>query len=416
MKLKHFISAVGLGLGLTLILLVGMANADGPDQRKRRHLSSPTPSPLSATWTAAFTTPCMANLSPPLGAAAGPSLRETNLTPGGDIFEVNPDAQGNLWLSDSTAGQVWQFNRGTLAFTIYNGLRDPADARRDNSNNVWATDVNNGNGLLGRINLAASMVTTWTLPGAIGPLGVAIDAGGQVWVVDDVAPYIYRFDLDSTQVCSYTVPDDGGGDYIIYNASDLWIGDYYNSRLVKLDPGANQFTYWQLPFGSDPEGLAVDGSGDVWWADLAALGRLEPAANRVTTYPLPVGHIANMLAIGGGSIWYTEEASRTFGVVNPAVAGGMTSVVTSATVAVTPSCAVLGPGVTIRPLICSGVAVFTPGVFTPTVNSGGWRAYQLPEPSLLWGIANAGGVWIGDLGRDKLVWFSYPLYLPIVFK
>lgn len=143
MRLKQLIGSVGLGLGLTLIFLVGMASADDPDHHKNHHLSSTTP--------------------PPLSAAANESIRETNLTPGGYIYEVNPDAQGNLWLTDYGADQIWQFNRGTSAYTIYNGLRNPGDARRDNNNNVWWTDYNNG--LLGRINLTASTVTTWTLPG-----------------------------------------------------------------------------------------------------------------------------------------------------------------------------------------------------------------------------------------------------------
>lgn len=215
------------------------------------------------------------------------------------------------------------------------------------------------------------------------------------------------------------MPDSGASDYIVHDAGNLWIGDYGNSRLVKLDPAVNQFTYWQLPFNSYPEGLAVDSSGNLWWAEnnFAALGRLEPAANRVTTYTLPVGGWANMVTISGGAIWYTEGLSGTFGVMNPATAVGSSATITSATVAVTPNCAVLGVGVTSTPVISTGVAVFTSGIFTPTVNSGGWTVYQLPSPdSSLWGIANAGGVWIGDRGRDKLVWFSYPIYLPMVLK
>jgi streptogramin lyase len=414
MKLKQSITAIGLGLGLILIVLVGMANADGPDHSKSRRPLPPTPAPLSATLTAAFTTPCMVNPSPSLGAAAGPSLRQTNLTPGGNALEVNPDGQGNLWISDDGVRQVWQFNRATSAFTIYNGLNDPADPHRDNGNNVWWTDTVDG--LLGRINLSASTVTTWTLPGASSPVGVAIDGGGQVWVVDSGAPYIYRFNLNSTQVCSYTVPDNGVGLYIKHDAGSLWIGDRVNSRMVKLDPAAEEFTYWQLPAGANQAGLAVDGDGDVWWADLDALRRLGPAANEVTDYLLPVSGDANMLAISGGSIWFTGDLTGTFGVLDPDALMPMTTVVTNATVMATPSCAVLGAGVTIRPLICTGVAELTPGVFTQTVNSDAWKVYELPSPSALWGVANVGGVWMSDYGRDKLVHFSYPIYLPMVFK
>jgi streptogramin lyase len=419
MKLRHFISAVGLGLGLILILLVGMASADGPDHGGPRRPVPPTPSPLSPTLTAAFTTPCMAPLSSASNAAGGPSVRETGLTPGGTALEVNPDGQGNLWISDGGVSQVWQFNRATSAFTIYNGLHHPADPHRDN-NNVWWTDTVNG--LLGRINLSASTVTTWTLPAAVEPVGVAIDASGQVWVVDaedevkGTAPFVYRFNPNSTEVCSYGVPDGGGGDYIVYNAGNLWFGDAYNSRMVKLDPVAGQFTYWQLPPGSSPEGLGVDGDGNVWWADFGALRRLEPAANRVATYSLPVSGYANMLAISDGAIWFSGSLTGTFGVLDPDALVPTTVVVTSAMVTVMPSCTVLGPGVTTRPLVCTSVASFTPGAFTQAVNTDAWKVYELPSPSALWGIAAPGGVWMSDYGRDKLVNFSYSVYLPIIFK
>jgi streptogramin lyase len=199
----------------------------------------------------------------------------------------------------------------------------------------------------------------------------------------------------------------------------MWIGDHINHRLIKLNPVAHQFTYWQLPYKSYPEGLALDSSGNLWWAEknFPLLGRLEAAASRLTTYPLPVGGGVNMITISGGAIWYTERVSDTFGVMNPNTASSSSATITSATVAVSPSCTGLGAGVTFTPVISTGVAEFTSGVLTPMVDSGGWTVYQLPSPtSSLWGIAKAEGVWISDRGRDKLIWFAYSTYLPIIFK
>jgi len=94
-------------------------------------------------------------------AASNPLGQEMNLTAGGSVYEVNPDAHGNLWLSEYAADRVWQVNLATDVYTIYEGLPNASDARRDAAGDVWWSDYDGGN--LGRISLSAGTVTTWTL-------------------------------------------------------------------------------------------------------------------------------------------------------------------------------------------------------------------------------------------------------------
>jgi streptogramin lyase len=124
-----------------------------------------------------------------------------------------------------------------------------------------------------------------------------------------------------------------------------------------------------------------------------------------------------MVALSGESVWYTDEASDTFGVLNPAAVNGISVTVLPSTIPVTPACSVIGVGINSSVPISTGMAVWSPGVITATVNSGGWQVYQLPSGADPWDIVAVGGnVWVADRDRDKLVWFSHRIYLPLVLK
>ena len=180
----------------------------------------------------------------------------------------------------------------------------------------------------------------------------------------------------------------------------------------------NQFTRWPLSVGATPLGLAMSSTDDLWWADYSGfLGRLDPTNNAVTTYTLPGGGTPAMVALSGESVWYTGYVNATFGLLDPGVANGISVTVVSSTATFTPSCSVLGPGISSSVSISTGMAVWSPQVVTATVNSGGWQVVQLPSGANSWGIAAIGSdVWVADTGRDKLVWFSHRVYLPIVLS
>ena len=40
-----------------------------------------------------------------LAGASSPMVLETNLAPSGVVYEINPDAQGNLWVTDNGANE-----------------------------------------------------------------------------------------------------------------------------------------------------------------------------------------------------------------------------------------------------------------------------------------------------------------------
>ena len=54
--------------------------------------------------------------------ADGITVREDSLAPTGIAYEINPDAHGNLWITDYGANQIWRVHPATGAVTVYSGL------------------------------------------------------------------------------------------------------------------------------------------------------------------------------------------------------------------------------------------------------------------------------------------------------
>ena len=57
--------------------------------------------------------------------------QETPLSPTGAAFELNLDSQGTLWVSDANAGEIRAYNSTSGAYTAYQVLGVPSDAKGD---------------------------------------------------------------------------------------------------------------------------------------------------------------------------------------------------------------------------------------------------------------------------------------------
>ncbi len=349
---------------------------------------------------------------------------EMDLAPAGDVFDLNPDAAGNLWLSDYAAAQIWQFTPGTNVYTIYHGMTGVDDAQRDASGAVWWADFDTPG--LGRISLAGGTLTKWTLPGAVDPWGLDFTAAGEVWLADVSAPLLHHFSFASMMLCSYPLPDAGASNYVREFGGKLWMVDYINDRLVQFDPAAAKFTYWTYPGDMYSYGLEFDAAGNLWWADALlyedAVGFFQPALNQATVYTSPVGTELGMIALQGQLVWYTEwsGAGGSFTVMNPTQAASTVQSLTPVlSPVITPTCTSLGVGVT-TPLVTSGgTGIFASNTVTLTVDGKGFTSYALPDVGQAWDILpTSKGVWVVDYGRDKLMFYPFDegVFLPAIFR
>ena len=336
-------------------------------------------------------------------ASADVAVQETALNPEGAAYEINAGPQGLLWISDNGADEIWALNAATGVYTIYQNASAPSDARRAADGDVWW--IAQTEDRLCRLSPDSGEVTVWDLPVQTTLFGTAVDGGGHVWVTEIFRPQVYRFAVESSQLCTYTFGTIGASDYILAEGTDIWLGDWINDSIHRLDSDSGLLTSWALPGNARPEGLALDRDGHFWWADpdLGHLARLEPDLDRLTTYALPLGSTPEMVAPDGSRLWYTEDSLGTFGWLDPSLATGTSQAISRTTTPLTPSCALISPATTETLPISTGTATWANATYTVTVDGGGWLVRELPLDAYPWGIAASNGeVWMVDTGRQVL--------------
>ena len=118
-------------------------------------------------------------------AAVQYRMEETDLSPGGEVYEVNPGADGKIYLSDYDAQQIWQIDPLTSTKVVYQLAYTPVDARPDSTGNIWWTE---GSNVIGRVNVQSDTITTWLVPdgpnGAILLGGLTFDQSGMIWLTE----------------------------------------------------------------------------------------------------------------------------------------------------------------------------------------------------------------------------------------
>jgi streptogramin lyase len=228
--------------------------------------------------------------------------------------------------------------------------------------------------------------------------------------MDAFFAYLYRLDADSSELCKYTLPADGMTDYVVREEGYLWLGDRENERILRLQVSDGDLTWWQLPEGSTPFGMAVDQPGHVWFIDRGqnAIVMLNPSTNQLRTFSLPVGDYPKMIAIQSGFIWYTEDGLASIGRLDPLTASYSSETLNHDSQTLEPSCASIDPSSTGTLEVTSGDLSWSDASLLTLVDADGWRIYQMPEDAYPWGITIPALGYVVDSGRQQLVRFTPP--------
>lgn len=358
-------------------------------------------------------------------ALAGPALAELGghelpLAEGGLAYEINPDPQGLLWISDYSAGEIWRIDPAGGSAAVYAVGGGPSDAHHDGAGMLWWGDADIGE--IKRMPVAGGNITSTTVTAASGFYGSGMDGSGRLWLTDITLPKLYSLDTQTDDQCTYTLPDLMTSDYLVASGDFVWMGDKANGRIARLQISTNDFITWNLDSGASPEGLALENPERLWWVDyyLEEVGVLDATAKTVTTYTLPVQGFPRMISLRQGLAWFSLE-NAGFGVLDPAAAEG-----TSRPVEPQPGKLFPDPGSCLKgtesvtgsanpvPLQTNWAEV----VFPTLYRGGGWTIYELEAGAKPWGIAALEETWVVDQGRQKLVRTrqSYPVYLPMIQK
>jgi streptogramin lyase len=368
-------------------------------------------------------------------AANGTGLtgNSTPLKENGKVYEINPDQQGDLWVSDLAGQEIRRFKPGTGTYTAYPVAMPVSDARRDSRDLVWWTGFNP---TFSNLSLVKNEIRTWQTPDDSLLTSTAVDGNGDVWLNDVTGQRVFQYRLVEEQLCTFTLPGEmGSSDYLLASGEQLWFANRNFPQLVRLDfsqEALDSLTTWQLSIDSYPEGLALDSNGFLWWADegRGELGRLDPFENRIRSYPLSDGMKPVMIALGASQVWYSEYSpdmsKGRVGVLAPEIAEYTESTqAASIPEIIAADCqSITARTATITPV--QGQTEWSQGYYPLDEEVLGRSSYLIPghdkngNAYIPWGIAwGDGQVWVAVQSQQALLRLSgegFAAFLPFVIK
>ena len=347
-----------------------------------------------------------------VAAAIGRSVTvdETDLTSYGSVLEVHSSPDGLIVISDDGADELRLVDPATGGYTTYD-VGSVVDAKADGDGNVWWTDAATTFGVL---STASNEKQTWTLTGR-NLYGTAF-GDGKTWFSEwfGSSSKLYSFHLATTELCTYGL---GSGAlsysyYTLQGGGYFWMLDWGGDHVVRFNPATLAVKRWEVASMSALEqGMALDGQGRLWWVDRdgGQLSRLDPDKDEREDFSLPVGTDPVWVQVWGDSVWYTETAEGTVGILTPHIASSTVSNLNVMNLTATESCTTLGSGEVQEVIPSTGTVSWATGTLEPVVDADGWLVYGLAEGAEPFGLTSGSGYqWVSDPGRQKLVRFPAP--------
>ncbi len=250
----------------------------------------------------------------------------------GNAVSAATDASGNVWVTDYSNDRILKFSPAGVFLNSYGwegygplGFRDPwGIAVNKTTGNVYVSDP--GNNRVEELNSSGGFVRAfgWGVsPGGTSknefqdcaeyceagiagsgagqfnwPQGVAVDAGGNVWVAEYNNNRLQEFDAEGKYLATYGSVGTGGGQFegpmdIAFSGSNLFVTDQNNNRVQELTNtgGFTEAIGWGVSNGeaklqvctsgcragvsgsgngqfNAPRGLAVDAAGDLYVSEI----------------------------------------------------------------------------------------------------------------------------------------------------
>jgi sugar lactone lactonase YvrE len=197
---------------------------------------------------------------------------------------VAVDKSGNVYVADSTSGDVYEIPPGCITVncvkTLGSGFVTPSGVAVDGSGDVFVADLSN-NTVKEMLAVSGSIPASPTIntlgSGFSFPVSVAVDASGDVFVADSHNKAVKEMvAVGGVIPASPTINTLGGGfsfgnpQGVALDASgDVFIADWTNDAAYEIPSGCTTSSCVKtLATGfNEPQGIAVDGNGNVYVAD-----------------------------------------------------------------------------------------------------------------------------------------------------
>ena len=194
------------------------------------------------------------------------------------------DGSGNVWIANISTSKLLKMNPSTGAFSPFtgNGLGFPGSLAIEPgaAGNIWVGDGTGGDNA-SLFSNSGGAVNAFTNTGGINqPFDVAIDAGGNAWFANSFTNTVSKLTPTGSSGSSFATVASGNevqGSLAIDGAGNIWISSNNFNGTPASDNAIFEFSnagttlsgatgYKAVP-ALEPNSIAVDGSGNVWYTD-----------------------------------------------------------------------------------------------------------------------------------------------------
>ncbi|MBP2002493.1 streptogramin lyase, partial [Paenibacillus shirakamiensis] len=280
-----------------------------------------------------------------VGGGAGSGLGEFSNPTG-----VSVDSSGNVYVADSSNHRIQKLTLSTNTWSEWkkvgggagNGLGEfnsPNGVAVDSSGNLYVTDTFNHR--IQKLTLSTNTWSEWKKVGGgagsglgefSNPYGLGVDSSGNVYVADSGNLRIQKLTLSTNTWSEWKKVGGGAGSGLgefsnptgvsVDSSGNVYVADSSNHRIQKLTESTNTWSEWKKSGSSNgtslgefynPYGLSVDSSGNMYVADTFnhRIQKLTvpatPAVTRVVVDP------SSKSVVQGGSQQLTAEVSAVGG-------------------------------------------------------------------------------------------------------
>lgn len=154
-----------------------------------------------------------------------------------------------------------------------------------------------------------------------GPSIISVDRNRVVWVALARAGKIGR--LDNGETREYSLPANSFPVGLVIDASgQVWYSDIRRNKIGRLNPSTGELKDFDVPTkDSWPFSLAFDAKGALWFTERVGnkIGRLDTASGEIQEFivPSPNCQPAGLAVTPEGQVFFTENSGHKIGNLNP---------------------------------------------------------------------------------------------------
>ena len=153
---------------------------------------------------------------------------------------------------------------------------------------IWVGDTLPGSGRIWQLDIQTGNYTVHAIPKTSLITQTVLSANdSSIWFIDPIQGALGNYVPKQNTSRLFKIPDEGVVTGLAMDQSGkLWMPVVQPNTVVSFNPAQEQFQSHPIPTAdSTPVGIAVDRSGNIWFAEAAgSIGRIDPATGNITEF------------------------------------------------------------------------------------------------------------------------------------